>query len=350
MSKKRLTYADITKDEFGIFKTDKERIKYMSKAYKDKSIANVFKEFYNLEIEVTDKYVREVTNIELGNIYTGTVKSFTKSGISFDMDGVKNEIFCKEPLWECRDYINNYLLTHDNKLLFEVREKNRDTYYVSVINAYYDLWRKNIDKIIKTESHGIGVHVDALVKGGYLCHTTINELCELTGKTYTNTVFIPGSQIVLNIERDFEKWIGQDVYVLPQNFVKYKNYGPMTEYSLVGSRKKILQVLGMNNMYELYNTYKLAQKNNSSDITMTLTGKVTGIINSNKKTGIFIELDDKYITGLANIPVIDLLNYHPGDSVTVKIVEFECADGRDPFYFKGNKLVRCNVRPVFEIV
>ena len=57
---------------------------------------------------------------------------------------------------------------------------------------------------IKREE-GIQVHIDALVQGGYACHTNIVPLCELTGRNYTQSVFIPGSLIVLNIERDFEK-------------------------------------------------------------------------------------------------------------------------------------------------
>ena len=46
-----------------------------------------------------------------------------------------------------------------------------------------------------------------------LCHTDIWPINELTGKNYTSSVFIPGSLIVLNIESDFNKWIGMHRYV-----------------------------------------------------------------------------------------------------------------------------------------
>ena len=61
---------------------------------------------------------------------------FDKNGIVFNIPGVKDEIICKENFTDCEVNINNYLMTHNNKLLFEVREKKNNKYYVSVINAY----------------------------------------------------------------------------------------------------------------------------------------------------------------------------------------------------------------------
>ena len=111
--------------------------------------------------------------------------------MTFDIPGVKEELICKEPFATCMDSIRNYLLTHDNKLMFEVREYNHGKYYVSVINAYYKAWENLIKKAIEHED-GINVHIDELVKGGYVCHTNITTLTELTGKSYISSVFIPG--------------------------------------------------------------------------------------------------------------------------------------------------------------
>ena len=238
-------------DDFDIldspFADDKERIKYISQNYRNMSIAKAFSVYYNLELDDETKSNRNVNTvnvIELGKIYTGTVKEFTKNIMTFDIPGVKEEIICKEPFATCMDSIRNYLLTHDNKLMFEVRQKDHDKYYVSVINAYYKSWVNLINKAIERED-GIQVHIDELVKGGYVCHTNISTLCELTGKSYTSSVFIPGSHIVLNIERDFEKWIGEDILIVPQKFVEFKKdlRTGMTENSLVGSRKRVLQII-----------------------------------------------------------------------------------------------------------
>ena len=351
-----LTAADIYGDDnFPYFKNDMERIKYMKKAYGNMSLAKSFSIFYGLELspEVkANKSINTVQIIELGKTYSGTVKSFDKNGIVFDLPGVKDEIISKENFNDCADAINNYLLNHNNKLLFEVREHKNNKYIVSVINAYYNQWVNIINKAIQYEQ-GINVHIDSLVKGGYICHTDITNICQLTGKNYTHSVFIPGSHIVLNIEHDFEKWIGQDVTIVPQKFVEFRRdlKTGLIENSLVGSRKKVLQILGMNNIHEIYQKYLLAETDERFKYEPeSYDGTVTGIINSANKTGIFVELNDKYITGLMPIDAMDLLDYKPGDPVRVRIKEFEVQEGKDPFiYNKKGQLLKCNVRPVFEL-
>jgi len=357
-NQKLITNADVFDVLDSPFTDEKDRIKYISQHYGHMSVAKAFSVYYGFELPEETKSNRNVNTvnvIELGKIYTGTVKEFTKNIMTFDIPGIKEEIICKEPFGTCMDSIRNYLLTHDNKLMFEVREKDRDKYYVSVINAYYKAWENLIKKAIEHED-GINVHIDELVKGGYVCHTNITTLTELTGKPYISSVFIPGSHIVLNIERDFEKWIGQDVVIVPQKFVEFKKdlKTGYTENSLVGSRKRVLQILGMKNMFEIWTNYentkklaKLANKEVKSDV---FEGTVTGIINSSKKTGIFVELNNKYITGLMPIEASDLLDYLPGDSIKVRISEFEIQEGKEPFIInKKNQVVKCNVRPVFEL-
>jgi len=357
-----LTYADIFEtEEFPLFKNDKERIKYVKEAYKNIPLAKAMSIYYGIEIapEVKqNRSINQIINIDLGQILVGTVKELTKQRIIFDVPGVKEEIVCKENFASCEDNVQNYLLNHNNKLPFEVREKQGNTYYVSVIGAMYKQWTDAINKAIQKED-GIEVHIDSLVQGGYLCHTPITTLNNLTGRNYTHSVFIPGSHIVLNIEHDFEKWIGEDVDMIPQKFVDFKTigYGPnkLIEKSLVGSRKLVLQNLGNKNLYDMYNDLqmkmKLIESGKNVNIESTIyDGIVTGIINSNNKTGIFIELNDKYITGLMPIDASDLLDYKPGDPVKVKISEFEVQEGRDPFiYNKKGILLKSNVRPVFEL-
>lgn len=344
-----------TADVFGGFKNDKERIKYMSKAYKNMSIAKAFAIFYNQEVSVElkqNKAINTVTTIKIGDCYLGEVKEFTKTLLTFNIPGVKEELIAKDNFNTCMDEVNNYLLTHDNKLLFQVREKRDGKYYVSVVDAYYKLWKTQIDKAIQNED-AIQVHIDSLVNGGYVCHTPIWTINELTGKNYTSSVFIPGSHIVLNIEHDFEKWIDQDVNIVPQKFVEYRKdfRTGAVDNSLVGSRKRVLQIQGMVNMYEIYNRAQLGKVDGVKYTPEKFNGVVTGVINSNKKTGVFVELADKFITGLMPIDASDLVNWKPGMDVTVTISEFEVQEGKDPFVTnkKGNKVIKCNVRPVFAL-
>jgi len=351
------------KDVFDVldspFKNDRERIKYTSRAYKNMSIAKAFAVYYGVELSneiKSDRSINTVNNIEIGKVYTGVVRSISKSGIVFDVPGVKEEIISKENFASCLENVQQYLLTHDNKLLFEVREKNRGQFVVSVINAYYKAWVNMIEKAIDRED-AIQVHIDELVKGGYVCHTAITPLEQLTGKNYTSSVFVPGSHIVLNIEHDFEKWVGEDIMIVPQKFVEFRvdNKTKLVENSLVGSRKRVLQIMGTKNMYDIWEDYettrKLAELSGKEVKGAALDGTVTGIINSNKKTGIFVELDGKYITGLMPVDPIDLLDYKPGDKLKVRITEFEIQEGKDPFVFNRKKqVVKANVRPVFEAV
>lgn len=350
-----LTYADITCDgEFPLFKNDRERIKYMKNAYGNMSLAKSFSIFYGLEIspEVKqNKSINQVVTISIGETYLGQVKDFDKTTLTFSVPGVKEEIICKENFSSCFDNIQEYLLTHNNKLLFEVREKKDNKYYVSVINAYYKQWMNEVNKAIQYEQ-GIEVHIDELVQGGYICHTNITTLVNLTGRNYTHSVFIPGSHIVLNIERNFEQWVGQNVIIVPQKFVEFrKNFKTgEVENSLVGSRKKVLQILGTRNLSDLYSKYLLSQKENVTYTPESIQGTVTGVINSAKKTGIFIELDDMYITGLMPVDVSEVLDYKPGDKVMVKIKEFEVQEGKEAFiYNKKGNIIKCNTRPVFEL-
>lgn len=336
---------------------DSERIKAVSAEYKKLGIAKAFSLYYGITLSNEIKQNRQINNVsvlELGKIYTGTVKDITNGTMTISYPGCKEEIVCKESFSSCIDSINNYLLTHDNKIMFEIREKKKDTYFVSVINAYYKSWINMINKAIDHEDC-IEVHLEELVKGGYTGTTPITPLVQLTGKDYVSSIFVPGSHIVLNIEHNFEQWVGEDIYIVPQKFVEFKKdiKAGVIENCLVGSRKRRLQIIGMQNIYEMYNdmlnAVKLAEFAGKTEIERPVyEGVVTGVINSKEKTGIFVEITEKFITGLMPVDSYDLLDYKPGDPVEVYIKEFEAQKGRDPFILnKQGQVLKCNVRPVF---
>lgn len=356
MSKnKKLTHglikaADLTDVMNCPFATERDRIRYMVDNYGHMSLAKCFGVFYDTPVDPAvkkDSKINNPVNIVVGKEYKGTVREISKDGIMFDVPGVKEEVISKENFSDCMDNVKNYLLNHDNELLFTVTSKKDGRYFVSVLDGYYKSWQKQIEKAIEQRA-AITVHIDSLVRGGYMCSTRIWTINDLTGKDYTCAVFIPGSNIVLNIETDFERWLDKDVEVIPQKFTKFKAYGRPVENSLMASRKMVLKILGMKNMYEIYTRAKLANSPHVKYEPEVFKGKVTGIINSNKKTGIFIEIEDKYITGLMPVDESMLLNYRPGDIVDVYIKEFECMEGKEPFFIDRKSIIRaCNVRPVF---
>ncbi len=329
------------------FCCESDRIKYMSKNYGDMDIIDAFSEFYNVPLDKSEA-INYVDKIELGQCYWGEVVSISKSGITFSIPGIKDEIHTKENFNDCIDNVRNYLMNHDNKLYFEVRDKVRGQYVVSVLNGYYKLWQHKIESYIAKRTP-ISVHIDSLTNGGYLCHTGISTINELTGKNYTSLVFIPGSNIVLNIEHDFDRWVGQDVDIIPQKLDKYRmnRYTGEFENSLIGSRKLMLQMIGAENLHDIYQRYLLLSSG-TKYTPEAFDGVVTGIINSNNKVGIFVELDNLYITGLLPLDISNILDYKPGDKVKVMVKEFEIQEGKDPFEFKNNKLIKSNTRLIFE--
>lgn len=336
-----------------------DRIKYISKAYRKLSIADAFSKFYNVGLsdEVkSSKDVNVIHTIEIGKTYCGQVKEINKSYITFEIPGVKEELECRENFSDCIPNIQEFLLTHNNSLLFNVKEKKHNKFIVSVLDAYYKKWQKIIENAIKHEN-GIYVHIDSLVNGGYICHTQISSLVELTGRNYTHSVFIPGSHIVLNIERDFSQWIGKDVMIIPQNFVKFKHNFKTgeTENSLVGSRKHVLKIEGTVNLLNLYNDWQkheLLDTTGSKWVSPVFDGVVTGVINSKNKIGIFVEITDQSITGLVPVDESELLDYHPGDKVKVQIDSFEVQEDKKAFIINRNtkKIVKCNTRAVLKLV
>ena len=340
--------------EFPAFAKDRDRLKYMKKMYKEMDIESAFRTYYEEKTPKTKKQkqvapIESFVTLEVGKIVTATVTRFERDGLEFEIPGVKDEIISKENLTEYKEAIEQYMMTHDGKLSIEVREFRHGRWIVSVLNAYYRIWQEAIDEAIKT-SNAIQVTLTELTKGGYIGTTDIWTLQELTGRDFVSTIFLPGSQIVLNIERNFEQWVGKTVIVVPQKFGKFrKAQGLPIEDSIICSRKRALQIAGITNLYNLYNKHMLVEKLQTTETTeeKTYVAKVTGIINSNNKTGIFLELDELFITGLMNTTPDELINYVPGQKLTVKIKEFDVIDGKEPFLIKDNKIKKCYVRPIF---
>lgn len=350
-----LTEANMEKDGFPLFNSDKDRLKYMRDNYSKMSLDKAFSMYYETELNKKQKrallQATNVITLEKGKIVTASVTKFSKEGLEFIIPGVKEEIVSKENLLQYKENIDEYLMTHNNKLSIEIRDFKQGKWIVSVMNAYYRLWMNSIEKAIKDEA-GIQVHIDELTKGGYICSTPVTQLQELTGKEFGCTCFLPGSQIVLNIEHDFEQWVGQDVIVCPQKFGKFRReLGAPMEDSIICSRKRALQITGMVNLYNLYNTYQLHQKftseQGSKDIILPCT--VTGIINSNNKTGVFFEVNDQQITGMLPTDADELINYMPGEVYNLVLAGFDVQEGKEPFVIKDNKIKKCHIRPVFKL-
>ena len=66
-----LTFNDFESDIFAGFSSDKERIKYMSKAYKNLDLASAFSKFYNITFEqsvLRDSSINKVYTLTIGEV------------------------------------------------------------------------------------------------------------------------------------------------------------------------------------------------------------------------------------------------------------------------------------------
>lgn len=127
-------------DELDVFMSDIDRIKYVSRNYKNLPIAKSFAIYYNEEISEQTKAdfnVNTIHTINVGQYYLGIVDEvdYDKNRIYFTLPGVKYKIVCKDYPAAAFANLSNYLLVNDNKMFFEVREFDRPnmTFYVSVL-------------------------------------------------------------------------------------------------------------------------------------------------------------------------------------------------------------------------
>lgn len=339
-------------NEFPVFTSEKQRLRYMRDNYSKFDLVKAFSVYYN-EKTKNKSTVNEfnVTTLEVGKVVLATVKNWKDDGsLEFEIPGVKEEIVTKECFDKSNLHFQQYLNTHDNMLSVEVREFKRGRWIVSVMNAYYRLWKMSIEHAIKRED-GLQIHLNSLTKGGFLGSTIIWTLKELTGEDYTVCCFIPGSQIITGIESDFDKWVGRDIIAVPQKFGTFRAaVGAKMEESIICSRKRSLQKVGIQNLYTIYTTYMLNNKLQSNTEPQTFNAHVTGVINSNNKQGVFVEIDDKFVTGMLEVPADELLDYTPGMELKVKIKSFDVPEDQEPFVINNNRIIKCLTKPIFALV
>lgn len=341
-------------NEFPMFESDKKRLSYMKQHYSKFDLVKAFSLYYNENVVTTekklDKSLLQPTTISLGEIVSAKIKRITGDTIEFDVPGVKEEVVCNEHFDTDSEQFNLYLAKHNDTLSFEVREFKRGKWIVSVMNAYYCIWKNSIERAIKRED-GIHMHIERLTRGGFIASTPVWTLQELTGKEYTACCFIPGSQIIMSIETDFDKWVGQDVVAVPQKFGTYrKETGAPMEDSVICSRKRCLQKIAIQNLYQMFTTKKLKDSLDGNSQAMTYAAKVTGVINSKQKTGVFVEIDDLFVTGIVPVDADELINYVPNQRVDVELVGFDTADGQEPFIIKNDRIIKCQTKPVFRLL
>lgn len=342
------------------FSSDSERIKAYSKRYKNMTIVEAFEHAYGITIGQVKEVVNDTpAEIKVGDELSLNILSVTKNKVEFDLANYKTPILSTVNLHKYNRFKHNLPLDPVKVLVMDV---NKDRINVDpiapIVNDYLNpiLANKNIQKVIG-KPMSVRVKNLQLTKGGFTGQAVLPTVSEFVGEDYTVDVFIPGSQIVLNITDDFEQFIGKEVDAF---IINYTSKPGSTQLSLIASAKELIKFRGECKLIELFNSWcedgsvwnKFSEKE--------LKGRVTGVINSSKKRGVFVEIPALDMTGLVPVAPEELVNYKADSNVKVKITGFDeerkfnpitkQLEHVEPYVIENGCLMRCNLKPVLTFV
>ena len=342
--------------DWSALSSDVERIRSNSKKFKDMSVSEAFYK----SVKKRPKKVKPIANdvpvdVKIGSRLTVSVLSVSKGNTVFDAGNIKDPVSSTVDLYKFPTF-KKFLPKEPIEVA--VVDKRKGILYVDPIRPLYDKWEEHIQK--QDEQYSMlsdeSVEVCNLrwVPGGFIGQVNVPQISEFTGQPFLVDAFIPGSQIVLNIERDFDRWIGKTV----RAFVTNPPTGGRSSRSVVCSVKKYLENKGNIFKINLFKSWTEDGEMWKANEKVTYDGVVTGVIHSAKKCGVFVELPSVNITGLVKEDPEKLSEYHPGDHVPVKITSFDELRQYDPlvdqmkhvipYVVKDGIIRECNLKPVLE--
>lgn len=316
-----------------------KRIKRLSVKYKDVSIAESFRREYDLPLETEglEDHLDAVTPLAVGDNIDVTVDTVTKDKIYVSRNHSKDYISLRQGPTILR-------VEPGDKLTVSVVEKRKDEVIADALQPLIDEWLDGIQRTLfnRFQSSEVVVRDLQLVYGGYTGKILVEGL--MFKKPYYVNAFIPGSQIVLNIEQDFDRWVGKNVTAMVTAVTK-KN-GAL---SVICSRKKYLNSLGGQS---LVNIFDMGYGTDNHPFTnIIFEGHVTGILNSANKQGVFVEVPMYNITGMIPMSPAELVNYRLGDALNVIIDRLDWEQTREPYIRnRDGVLTEVNLKPVFRQV
>lgn len=340
--------------EWPEFKTEKERIRAYSKRYANMPISEAMCGIKEETINIPQLPVTPVVN----GIYKARI---TKHGDYVSVHGLsaKEQVICRNNL---KRYTNMEMTDREIDVKVVAIDKLRQTITIDVLQPLFENWINSImeDKTIQYNVKApkvVSVSNLRLGNGGFIGKAEIQAISEFIGEPYYVDAFIPGSQIVLNIESDFNRWNGATVDTFVAGYTTRPD--SVNQMSLICSRKALLNFSGNLTKIELYGDYCTQGKKWKSFTKSSFVGTVTGVINSSKKCGVFVELPLFNITGMINMEPERLVEFKAGDEVSVRITDFEQmleydpSTGnmvhQEPYKIENGCLKSCILKPVLEL-
>ena len=331
-----------------------ERIKQNTKRFASMSISEAM-----CGIKEETLVVPEVPVIPVvGSIYKARL---TKHGDLVSITGIsaKEQVICHNNL---KRYVNMEMTDREVDAKVIAIDKVRQTITIDVLQPLFDNWINSIiaDKSIQYDVKApkiVTVHNLKLGNGGFVGKAEVQAISDFIGEPYFVDAFIPGSQIVLNIENDFEKWNGETVDTFVAGYTTRP--GSVNQMSLICSRKALLNFNGNLTKISLYSDYCSDNKKWKTFTKSVFTGIITGVINSSKKCGVFVEVPMFNITGMINVKPEKLVEFKSGEEINVRITDFEQMLDYDPstgntihlepYKIENGCLKSCILKPVFEL-
>lgn len=320
-------------------------LKRRTREYRNLSIIEAFEKEYGkkcgVKLHAGDGYeAMESANLnplKVGDIFDATIESVGKSHTIVSRNSSKESLRLRQNLLGWAD------AEPGETIRVEVIGKDRNgEMIIDAVKPIQDDWVSRVRSTLGNRFQSYIVKVEDLrvQKGGFHGKVNIDSLFGKTGKPHYINAFVPGSTITLNIEYDFDQWNGKDITAMITGFTDRNG-----EMGLICSRKKYLMSLGGQS---LVNIFDAGYGQGIPFDQMTFDGHVTGIINSAKKHGVFVEVTDYNFTGLLERDPQELVNYHIGDPMRVKIDKLDWDQTKEPYRRdRDGILTEVNLRPVF---
>lgn len=350
------------------YASESERIKAYSHKYKDASIVDAFNDVYGLKgknVLVSDETIESTPReYNIGDVFDVRISSISKNHVVFSGASLKTEMVSNTNLYKWEKF-KHYLPTDPIKVkVVDIDKRGGGKVVVDPIIPLIDEWLAPIAKNPRSQQvigapKIVKVKDLRIVSGGFTGDAVVPSVSEFIGEDYTVPTFIPGSQIVLNIADDFKSFEGKTVDTFVSSF-NYRMTGSKPSISLVCSAKNYLRFLGSLNIIGIFDSWCDDGEEWQKIKDNVYEGTVTGVLNSSRKCGVFVEIPSLFITGMIPTDPASLVNYKPKDKVSVCIKSIEedmyynQAAGQfqhnDPYVIEDGVLLKCNIKPVLELV
>lgn len=341
------------------FKNDRERIKFYSQKYRHCTIVDAFNDVYELGIKERSRHDDIVYQVEPGMYINLRILDVNKKGVVFDQGNIKERIHCNMNLYQY-DRFKKFI--PKDPITVKVISKDNNRVVVDPIAYWIDSFiadrSLNLEKQYNiNRPYPVTVSNLKLTRGGYIGSIKVPSVSDFLGKDMFVEAFIPGSQIVLNIESDFEKWEGQSVTAFVTGYINKPN---SVNKTFICSCKEWLKFQGNLNMISMFKNYCEENEDWKNILNTTYEGVTTGICNSTNKCGVFVEIPSLNITGMVPVERSEINKYQKGCLVDIRIKDFDelkkynSEAGQlqhlEPFVIKDDLLLKSNLKIILEIV